>query len=1161
MSLGFRTKTALNNGSRNLLSKPLRHPFLLAGLVTLCMTVSHTALALDPQAPPPAVSYTFDPPAQTTTPAPDLATSIGQGGSSSDGLAGGMFNGGSAATVTQSALETLTQAVGGDAMKANELVRIMGGDASATLAAITSGNITQMLTQQLGSANAATNFLSQIVGTGNAVEALSGALGQSGTLNALLGGMGGDAAQGVASMLLGNDSAIASVKDLLKGDVAGLANLDKFLGGDLGALGSLTDALGGSTEMLSKLTGILGPDAVIGELKGILGDAMSAEILKNVLGADKAAEVLTDVLGEDVAEALGIDPEAAECGEAPLTGSFTPDACALTQDNRSIDYVKEREAGKLPADQLDILGPKTVEAMKGQVKQETAGIPDQSRQIGSIYDAAAANEAKRQADVQELKALQAMQPSAQSCALPSNAPALAQTNLVGHALRRAMYNDLAKQMNPVKGTTTAKGPLAVTSERYDEYCNMFFDNESNAGVGACAGTPLPDAITRAQGAPTGGANQNQNQQGQNQQNNAAGDDTKKAAEADAEDDAAQQGSAFVPDGDIDVENILLSDTFDIKEEPQRIAAAAILRNIVAPKSYPVLTEEQLNTAAGRQWLARKERIDTVRKVAADVVSGMISRRVGIPLPDPVAMGDILPASEMGAPTDSCYPAGPAKEGNQRAYEKALKIYNDRGSSAVKARYTSAGMTYCQRYARDATNNYALSQNPRDAKEAMERYRSLGLLQAMKMSELRPGDMVYLQSRSTNGKKHGHSGIYSGGGKFLNVCGRSNGVICNSSLQGWITRNGAAWGYVRPSGRSKETTACPKFEYNKDAEGKQIEAGKPTIVTEGPLAGRKAGDTSETPPSGPPAASRGSHQQWREALAQRESGGGGACHNGRKVGYSGPTGAGYQCINSLGYIGKFQFGKPALVDGGCSHGGYRMHDCHGQRIRSVADFLNNPAAQEAAMTQYTKKNWAYLRSKGVHPSFCKTVGGIAFTPSGALAGAHLKGAGAVSKWVRGRLGKTTDAYGTSITSYITQFGGYQVPFGAAPCHAGSDYGGGYEGEETYGMSDVYVPPPPRPVKELIAEIRQRAGIPENEIGEDPSYNEIMLALTKERFFDPRYYADMADSMAAMKHNETTLNAYISLSLQDIYLLQEQINALTAARASLRLEGTEPPVAQK
>jgi hypothetical protein len=91
-----------------------------------------------------------------------------------------------------------------------------------------------------------------------------------------------------------------------------------------------------------------------------------------------------------------------------------------------------------------------------------------------------------------------------------------------------------------------------------------------------------------------------------------------------------------------------------------------------------------------------------------------------------------------------------------------------------------------------------------------------------------------------------------------------------------------------------------------------------------------------------------------------------------------------------------------------------------------------------------------------------------------------------------------------------------------------------------------------VNSRVAEIRRQAGVPNEKISSNPSYNEIMLAMTKERFFVPDYYAHIAEDKGAMKQEQTSVNAYITLQMQDIQTLQEQINALMAVRASIRLE---------
>jgi hypothetical protein len=61
---------------------------------------------------------------------------------------------------------------------------------------------------------------------------------------------------------------------------------------------------------------------------------------------------------------------------------------------------------------------------------------------------------------------------------------------------------------------------------------------------------------------------------------------------------------------------------------------------------------------------------------------------------------------------------------------------------------------------------------------------------------------------------------------------------------------------------------------------------------------------------------------------------------------------------------------------------------------------------------------------------------------------------------------------------------------------------------------------------------------------------MLAMTKERFFDPDYFIQMHGDIGAMKQEQTMLDAYTSLQMQDIHQLQERINALLAARAGLK-----------
>jgi hypothetical protein len=88
--------------------------------------------------------------------------------------------------------------------------------------------------------------------------------------------------------------------------------------------------------------------------------------------------------------------------------------------------------------------------------------------------------------------------------------------------------------------------------------------------------------------------------------------------------------------------------------------------------------------------------------------------------------------------------------------------------------------------------------------------------------------------------------------------------------------------------------------------------------------------------------------------------------------------------------------------------------------------------------------------------------------------------------------------------------------------------------------------------LISEIRERAGTDPSLISTTPSYNEIMLAMTKERFFAPEYFFQMQNNIGTIKQEQANIDAYTTVQLQDIYLLQEQINALLAARAAIKLD---------
>lgn len=119
---------------------------------------------------------------------------------------------------------------------------------------------------------------------------------------------------------------------------------------------------------------------------------------------------------------------------------------------------------------------------------------------------------------------------------------------------------------------------------------------------------------------------------------------------------------------------------------------------------------------------------------------------------------------------------------------------------------------------------------------------------------------------------------------------------------------------------------------------------------------------------------------------------------------------YNKINTLGYMGKYQFGKETLRTIG---------------VNDSLSFISNPKLQEEAFVTLIKRNKWELKAEIAKYSG-KIISGVKITESGILASAHLGGAGSVKKFLKSNgKNKCSDAYGTSIKSYMKQFAGYET----------------------------------------------------------------------------------------------------------------------------------------
>ena len=128
---------------------------------------------------------------------------------------------------------------------------------------------------------------------------------------------------------------------------------------------------------------------------------------------------------------------------------------------------------------------------------------------------------------------------------------------------------------------------------------------------------------------------------------------------------------------------------------------------------------------------------------------------------------------------------------------------------------------------------------------------------------------------------------------------------------------------------------------------------------------------------------------------------------------------YKKINSLGYMGKYQFGIETLKSVG---------------IYNRSAFLNSPELQEKAFLALLAKNKWELKTE-IEKYEGTILNGIQITESGILAAAHLGGAGSVKKYFKHKGTRNfRDAYGSSIRSYIKMFGGYDTSFIIADINA-------------------------------------------------------------------------------------------------------------------------------
>jgi len=119
---------------------------------------------------------------------------------------------------------------------------------------------------------------------------------------------------------------------------------------------------------------------------------------------------------------------------------------------------------------------------------------------------------------------------------------------------------------------------------------------------------------------------------------------------------------------------------------------------------------------------------------------------------------------------------------------------------------------------------------------------------------------------------------------------------------------------------------------------------------------------------------------------------------------------YSVVNTLGYMGKYQFGRGTLKLIG---------------VYNTRTFMGNPSIQEKAFEANLSRNKWVLR-RDIKRFSGRMIGGVKVTESGILAAAHLGGPGSVKKFLRS-YGATgfSDAYGSSVRYYMKKFADFDT----------------------------------------------------------------------------------------------------------------------------------------
>lgn len=143
-----------------------------------------------------------------------------------------------------------------------------------------------------------------------------------------------------------------------------------------------------------------------------------------------------------------------------------------------------------------------------------------------------------------------------------------------------------------------------------------------------------------------------------------------------------------------------------------------------------------------------------------------------------------------------------------------------------------------------------------------------------------------------------------------------------------------------------------------------------------------------------------------------------------------SGNNYKAKNTLGYLGKYQFGLARLSDFGLCKRKEGVPGWSNKCFTWVEPFSEERFLKEAELQEKIFDIHIGNLCKRVKRIYAdrldKEVNGHFLTLSGAVACVHLLGMGGLIDFFDSKIG--SDAYGTKATDYIDLFCGYDIPDG-------------------------------------------------------------------------------------------------------------------------------------